>query len=80
LPTGAAIVNGILVGSANVATRFVISQSSPVSLALLRYHNGFCCLPPPVPRPRQMNFERCDLLSIGLLGTLQFGLDKYPES
>jgi threonine/homoserine efflux transporter RhtA len=38
LPTVAAMVNGILVGSAIVATRFVIDQSSPVSLALLRYY------------------------------------------
>jgi hypothetical protein len=48
LPTAAAMVNGILVGSAIVATRFVIDQSSPVSLALLRYFIGFCCLLPPI--------------------------------
>jgi drug/metabolite transporter (DMT)-like permease len=74
LPTAAAMVNGILVGSAIVATRFVIDQSSPVSLALLRYCIGFCCLLPPILWTRQLRFERRDLLSIGLLGTLQFGV------
>lgn len=73
LPTAAAMVNGILVGSAIVATRFVIGQSSPVSLALLRYFIGFCCLLPPILWSRQMSFERRDLIPIGLLGTLQFG-------
>jgi drug/metabolite transporter (DMT)-like permease len=73
LPTAAAMVNGILVGLAIVATRFVIGQSSPISLALLRYFIGFCCLLPPILRTRQMRFERCDLIPIGLLGTLQFG-------
>jgi drug/metabolite transporter (DMT)-like permease len=74
LPTAAAMVNGILVGSAIVATRFVIYQSSPVSLALLRYTIGFCCLLPPILWARQMRFEPRDLLPIGLLGTLQFGV------
>ena len=74
LPTAAAMVNGILVGSVIVATRFVIYQSSPVSLSLLRYTIGFCCLLPPILWARQMRFEPRDLLPIGLLGTLQFGV------
>lgn len=74
LPTLAAITNGILVGAAIVATRFVIGQSSPASLALLRYTVGFGCLLIPVllaPRPR---FARGDLLPIALLGITQFGI------
>ena len=49
-----------------VATRFVVDQAGPASLALLRYAIGFCCLVPFVlvaaPRAR---FARRDLLPIG---------------
>ncbi len=74
LPAAAAATTGILVGAAIVATRFVIGQTGPASLALLRYLIGFCCLLPLVllsPRPR---FARRDLLPIGLLGIAQFGV------
>src|SRR5207302_4501463 len=37
---------GVQVGSAMVATRFVVDQTGPTSLALLRYAIGFCCLLP----------------------------------
>jgi drug/metabolite transporter (DMT)-like permease len=74
LPAAAATVSSILVGSAIVATRFVIDQSSPVALALLRYSIGFCCLLPPLLWVRQIRFARHDLLPIGLLGILQFGV------
>ena len=36
LATAAAAATGILVGSAMVATRFVVNQTGPESLALLR--------------------------------------------
>jgi len=70
----AGVASGILVGSAMVATRFVIDQTHPASLALWRYAIGFCCLLGPVllsPRPR---FDRRDLLPIALLGITQFGI------
>ncbi len=75
LPALAAAATGVQVGSAMVATRFVVDQAGPASLALLRYVIGFCCLLPAVllsaPRAR---FERRDLLPIGLLGITQFGI------
>ena len=75
LPAAAAAATGIQVGSAIVATRFVVDQTGPASLALLRYLIGVCCLLPPVlmsaPRAR---FDRRDLLAIGLLGITQFGI------
>ena len=74
LPLAAAAVTGILVGAAMVATRFVIDQTSPVSLALLRYSIGSCCLLPPVLRAARVRFERRDLVPIGLLGITQFGI------
>ncbi len=46
LPAAAAATTGILVGAAIVATRFVIGQTGPATLALLRYLIGFGCLLP----------------------------------
>jgi drug/metabolite transporter (DMT)-like permease len=57
-----------------VATRFVIHQTAPASLALLRYSIGFCCLLPPVLLSRRVRFESRDLLPIALLGITQFGI------
>jgi len=57
-----------------VATRFVIDQTAPASLAFLRYLIGFCCLLPPVLLSERVRFERRDLLPIGLLGITQFGI------
>jgi drug/metabolite transporter (DMT)-like permease len=74
LPAAAAAATGILVGSAMVATRFVIDQTAPASLALLRYSIGFCCLLPPVLLSTRIRFERRDLLPIGFLGITQFGI------
>jgi drug/metabolite transporter (DMT)-like permease len=74
LPPAAAAATGILVGSAMVATRFVIDQTAPASLALFRYAIGFCCLLPPVILSGRVRLERRDLLPIGLLGITQFGI------
>jgi drug/metabolite transporter (DMT)-like permease len=74
LPAAAAAVTSIFVGSAIVATRFVIDQTDPVSLALLRYAIGFCCLLPPILLSARVRFERRDLLPIGMLGITQFGI------
>jgi drug/metabolite transporter (DMT)-like permease len=57
-----------------VATRFVVDQTGPASLALLRYAIGFLCLLPialATPRPR---FAARDLAPIALLGITQFGV------
>ena len=74
LPTAAAAATGVLVGAAIVATRFVIGQTSPAALALLRYTIGCCCLLPPLLLSARVRFERRDLLPIGLLGVIQFGV------
>jgi drug/metabolite transporter (DMT)-like permease len=74
LPTAAAAASGILVGSAIVATRFVIDQTGPASLALLRYLIGFFCMLPPVLLSGRVRFERRDLVPIALLGITQFGI------
>lgn len=74
LPAAAAAVAGFLVGAAMVATRFVIEQTDPASLALLRYVIGFLCLLPPVLAAERVRFAPRDLLPIALLGIVQFGV------
>lgn len=74
LPAAAAAGTGILVGAAIVATRFVIDQTSPASLALYRYAIGVCCLLPAALRSGRVRFDRRDLVPIGLLGITQFGI------
>jgi drug/metabolite transporter (DMT)-like permease len=70
----AAAATGILVGSAMVATRVVVHQAGPASLALLRYAIGVCCLLPVVLLSARVRFARRDLLPIALLGITQFGI------
>ena len=57
-----------------VATRFVVDQTGPASLALLRYAIGFCCLLPPTLLAARVRFERRDLVAVGALGIGQFGV------
>jgi drug/metabolite transporter (DMT)-like permease len=72
--SAAAAVAGILVGATMVATRFVIDQTDPASLALLRYVVGALCLLPPVLASGRVRFQRRDILPIALLGIAQFGI------
>lgn len=74
LPVLAASGTGILVGLAMVATRFVIDQTEPASLALLRYTIGFLCLLPATLAAKRIPFARRDILPIAALGTVQFGV------
>jgi drug/metabolite transporter (DMT)-like permease len=74
LTSAAAAATGILLGAAIVATRFVIEQSTPLSLAFLRYAIGFCVLLPPALASGRVRIERRDLPPIGLFGIAQFGI------
>ncbi len=74
LPTLAAAATGVQVGAALVATRFVVDQSGPISLALLRYIVGFLCLLPFVLLAgKAARIGRRDLIPIALIGVVQFG-------
>lgn len=74
-PAAAAAATGIQVGSAMVATRLVVDQAGPASLALLRYGIGVCCLLPAVLLTRsRARFAPRDLAPIALLGITQFGI------
>ena len=74
LPAAAAAGASLLVGAGIVATRFVIDQSDPASLALLRYVIGVCCLLPPALLAGRPRFAARDLLPIAALGIGQFGI------
>ncbi len=75
LAAAAAAATGVQVGSAMVATRFVVDQTGPTSLALLRYVIGvFCLLPVVWLSAGPVRFARRDVLPIALLGITQFGI------
>jgi drug/metabolite transporter (DMT)-like permease len=77
LAAAAAAATGVQVGSAIVATRFVVDQPGPASLALLRYLIGALCLLPPVllsTHAPGARLARRDLTPIGVLGSVQFGV------
>lgn len=63
------------VGAAMVATRFVVGESGPATLAMFRYAIGALCLLPVLWWQNQpMQFARRDILPIAGLGIVQFGL------
>ena len=70
----AGTTSGILVGAAMVASKFVIAETEPASLALWRYSIGTLGLLLPWFLMRRIPFERRDLLPIALLGIGQFGI------
>lgn len=74
LPVIAAASTSVLVGIAIVATRFVLDQTDPASLALLRYSIGFLLLLPAILMSTMIRFRGRDILPIALLGIGQFGI------
>ncbi|HZD25484.1 MAG TPA: DMT family transporter [Alphaproteobacteria bacterium] len=74
----AAAATGVQVGASLVLSRFVIGQTGPASLALMRYAIGFLCLLPAAlllaPAGGRRLFAPRDLLPIALLGITQFGI------
>jgi drug/metabolite transporter (DMT)-like permease len=70
----AAAAVGIQVGAATVASRAVVGEVGPVTLALLRYAIGACCLLPFFLAAPRVRFAPRDLLAIAALGIGQFGI------
>ncbi len=80
----AAAGSGILVGAAIVASRFAVAEVPPLTLAMLRYAIGFCCLlpfaaqamrrAPRSARPPVAKSRAIDLLAMAALGIGQFGV------
>jgi drug/metabolite transporter (DMT)-like permease len=69
----AAALCGVQVGASIVATRFVIDQLGPASIAFVRYAIALAALLPFVPLSRAA-IARADIVPILLLGVAQFGL------
>jgi drug/metabolite transporter (DMT)-like permease len=57
-----------------VATRFVVHDIGPASLAFLRYAIAVLCLVPPVLMSARVRFAARDLLVVMVLGIVQFGV------
>ena len=74
LAAAAAAATGVQVGSAMVATRVVVDQMGPASLALLRYAIGVLVLLPAVAVAARPRFAARDVAPIALLGIVQFGV------
>src|SRR5215207_777110 len=70
----AAAATGVQVGAAMVATRFVVHDIGPASLAFLRYAIAVLCLVPPVLMSVRVRFAMRDLLVVMALGIVQFGV------
>jgi drug/metabolite transporter (DMT)-like permease len=67
----------VQVGAAIVASRFVVAEVPPLTLAMLRYAIGFACLLPfalPLLRGLRGQVRGRDLLAMAALGTGQFGV------
>ena len=84
-PLVAAAATGVQVGAAIVASRFAVGEVPPLTLAMLRYAIGFCCLLPfawrglrelfAMPGAAPVNASRTrDLLAMAALGIGQFGV------
>ncbi len=74
LPALAATGTGIFVGSTIVATRYVVHEIEPASLAFLRYLIAFVCLAPLVILADWVKIAAKDWFPICLLGVGQFGI------
>ncbi len=74
MAAGAAALAAFLVGAGIVATRFVIDETQPASLALMRYVIGFSCLLVPAALAGRPRFAGRDIGPIAALGIVQFGV------
>ena len=75
LPVVVAAAVGVQVGLALIATRFVVNESGPATLAMFRYAIGAACLLPVLYWQKiPLRFARRDLLPIAGLGIVQFGI------
>lgn len=73
----AAAATGVQVGAAIVASRFVLSEVAPLTLAMLRYAIGFLCLLPfafAAGRAMWRDAPAADLAAMAALGIGQFGV------
>ncbi len=70
----AAATVGVQVGAATVASRAVVDEVGPASLAMLRYAIGAACLLPFLWSAPRVRFRGWDLAAVAALGIGQFGI------
>lgn len=70
----AAAAVGLQVGAATVASRAVVAEVGPATLAMLRYAIGTACLLPFLWSAPRVRFRRADLAAVAALGIGQFGI------
>ncbi|NBJ12004.1 EamA family transporter [Microvirga sp. SYSU G3D207] len=70
----AAAATGVQVGAALVASRFVIHEIGPASLAFLRYCIAVLCLVPLLLIAERARIAPRDLIAVMTLGIVQFGI------
>ena len=81
LASAAAAVSALLAGASVVATRFVVVETSPVTLAFYRYAlASICFLPFVLMSFREKAVGTLDLFAIAALGLLFFGLFPWTFS
>lgn len=73
LPAIVAALIAMQVGATIVATRLIVGEAGPISLALIRYVVGTLCLLIPVLLTARVRVAPRDRIAIGVLGTIQFG-------
>jgi drug/metabolite transporter (DMT)-like permease len=74
-PVAVAAGVGVQVGLALVATRYVVGESGPATLAMFRYAIGALCLLPVLYIQKlPLRFAPRDILPIAGLGIVQFGI------
>lgn len=77
----AAAVAAVCFGASVVATRFVVAETQPVSLAFLRYFIGVVCLlPVALGVIRRTSVARRDRFAIAALGAMFFGIFPWTFS
>lgn len=81
IASAAAAGSAMIAGASIVATRFVIGQTDPLSLAFYRFAlASFCFLPLIVVALREKAVSPRDLVAIAALGTLFFGFFPWAFS
>lgn len=74
-PVAVAAAVGVQVGLAMIATRYVVGESGPATLAMFRYAIGALCLLPVLYIQKMpLRFARRDILPIAGFGIVQFGI------
>lgn len=72
-----AVLFSLLMGVVVVSTRYVVPQSDPLTVTMLRYVVGMASMAPCYFLLRRRRIARADLLPVLLLGALFFGATPY---